>query len=101
MVRATFSYLKSASTRFDFTYYLTHHVPLAKRLLAPVRLEVDRGVSGEERGSEPRCVCVAHLYFATLDDYYAALETHGDELGRDVPNYTDAELEILVTEIVA
>ena len=101
MIRATFSYLAAPSTHFDFTYYVERHIPLARRLLAPVRVEVDRGVSGEERGTAARCVCVAHLYFATLDDYYDALATHGDELGRDVPNYTDAELEILVGEIIA
>jgi uncharacterized protein (TIGR02118 family) len=101
MIRATFSYLAAPSAHFDFTYYVEHHIPLARRLLAPVRVEVDRGVSGEERGTVPRSVCVAHLYFATLDDYYDALATHGDELGRDVPNYTDAELEILVSELIA
>jgi uncharacterized protein (TIGR02118 family) len=101
MIRATFSYLSAPSARFDFDYYVGRHVPLARRLLEPVRIEVDRCVSAEERGSAPRSVCVAHLYFATLEDYYGGLETHGDELGRDVPNYTNAELEILVSEILA
>lgn len=101
MIRATFSYLAAPSAHFDFTYYVERHLPLARRLLEPVRVEVDRGVSGEERGSAPRSVCVAHLYFATLEDYYRGLETHGDELGRDVPNYTDADLEILVSELIA
>jgi uncharacterized protein (TIGR02118 family) len=101
MIRATFSYLMAPSAHFDFAYYVERHIPLAQRLLEPVRVEVDRCVSGEERGSAPRCVCVAHLYFATLEDYYRGLERHGDELGSDVPNYTDAELEILVAEIIA
>ena len=101
MIRATFSYLAGPSVRFDFTYYVERHMPLARRLLEPVRAEVDRCVSSEERGSAPRCVCVAHLYFTTLEDYHRALESHGDELAGDVPNYTDAELEILVSEIIA
>ncbi|HVW24736.1 MAG TPA: EthD family reductase [Polyangiaceae bacterium] len=100
MIRATFSYLSAPSAHFDFDYYVDRHVPLARRLLEPVRIEVDRCVSAEERGSAPRAVCVAHLYFATLDDYYRGLETHGDALGRDVPNYTNAELEVLVSEIL-
>lgn len=100
MVRATFSYLSAPSAHFDFDYYVGRHVPLARRLLEPVRIEVDRCISAEERGSAPRCLCVAHLYFTALEDYYRALETHGDELGRDVENYTDAELEILVSELL-
>ena len=101
MIRASFSYLSGPSAHFDFGYYVDRHIPLARRLLDPVRLEVDRGVSAEERGSAPRCTCVAHLYFASLDDYYRALDAHGEELGEDMPNYTNAELEILVSEIIA
>jgi len=100
MVRATFSYANGPSTHFDLDYYVERHLPLARRLLNPVRVEVDRGVSGEERDSAPRYTCVAHLFFATLEDYYEALEAHGDELGRDIPNYTNAELDILVSEMV-
>jgi uncharacterized protein (TIGR02118 family) len=100
MVRASFSYLSAPSSHFDFIYYVDRHLPLARRLLNPIKIEVDRGVSGEERGSTPRYTCVAHLYFASLDDYYLALETHGEELGEDMPNYTNAELEIVVSEIV-
>ncbi len=88
---------------FDFDYYLNEHVPLARRLLGPVglvRLEVERGVSGEEPGTRPRWVCVARLLFPTAAAFYEAMACHGDELARDVPRYTDAELEIQVTEIL-
>jgi uncharacterized protein (TIGR02118 family) len=101
VIRASFSYLSAPSSHFDFAYYVDRHLPLARRLLNPIRIEVDRGVSGEERGSVPRCTCVAHLYFESLEDCYQALETHGEELGHDVPNYTNAALEILVSEIIA
>ena len=104
MIRASFLYPVAAGTRFDFDYYLERHVPFARRLLAGaglVKLEIDRGVSGEERGSEPRCVCVAHLYFETVDDFYRAMDTVGDELGADVPNYTDIAIEVQVSDIVA
>ena len=100
MIRATFSYLSTPEAHFDFDYYVGRHVPLARRLLEPVRVEVDRCVSAEERGSAPRALCVAHLHFETLEDYYRGLDAHGDELARDVPNYTNAELEILVSEIL-
>ena len=104
MIRASFLYPTTAGTRFDFDYYLERHVPMARRLLEGlglVKLEVDRGVSGEEPGSAPRYVCVAHLYFETLDAFHRAMETAGDELGADVPNYTDVEIETQVSDIVA
>jgi len=103
MVRATFSYLAATGSRFDFDYYLGTHVPLAKRLLGPsgmIRIEVDRGVSGEERGSLARAVCVAHLFFESAERFYEGMALHGDELALDVPRYTDHELETQVSEVV-
>jgi uncharacterized protein (TIGR02118 family) len=104
VIRASFFYPATPGARFDFEYYLDRHVPLARRLLGDhglVKLEIDRGVSGEELGSEPRWVCVAHLYFESVEDFYRALDAVGDELGADVPNYTDIAIETQVSDIVA
>jgi uncharacterized protein (TIGR02118 family) len=101
VIRASFLY--PAGGRFDFDYYLDRHVPLARRLLGGfglVKLEIDRGLSSEERGSEPRCVCAAHLYFENVEDFYRAMDAVGDELGADVPNYTDIAIEVQVSDIV-
>jgi uncharacterized protein (TIGR02118 family) len=104
VIRASFLYPVTPGARFDFDYYLGRHVPFARRLLGGlglVKLEIDRGVSGEERGSEPRWVCAAHLHFETLDAFYRAMDAAGDELGADVPNYTDIAIDVQVSDIVA
>ena len=103
MIRATVLYSNAPGTRFDFDYYVHTHVPFSRALLEPsglIRLEVDRGVSGEEEGSAPGYVCAVHLYFHSARAFYDAMAAHGDALGDDVPNYTDAELEIQVSEMV-
>jgi uncharacterized protein (TIGR02118 family) len=105
MVRVTIAYLsaRATGTHFDFDYYLGTHVPLAKRLLGPsgmTRIEVDRGFSGEERGSAARAVCVAHLLFESAERFYDAMALHGDELALDVPHYTDYDLEIQVSDVL-
>jgi len=104
MIRASVLYPNVPGVRFDFGYYLGTHVPLARELLGSaglIRLEADRGVSGEEPGSPPRFTCVAHLYFESLERFYAAMEAHGEALALDVRRFTDLELEIQVSEIVA
>lgn len=103
MIRASFLYPAAPGARFDFGYYLGRHVPFARRVLASqglVRMEIDRGLSGEEPGSAPRYVCAAHLYFASVEAFYAAMAATGDELGRDVQNYTDVDIETQVSEII-
>jgi uncharacterized protein (TIGR02118 family) len=104
VIRASFLYPVTSGGRFDFDYYLERHVPFARRLLGGlglVKLEIDRGLSGEEPGSEPRWVCVAHLYFETLEGFYRAMQAAGDELGADMPNYTDLAIDVQVSDIVA
>ena len=103
MIRASVLYPFVPGARFDLDYYLGKHVPLTRSLLEPsglLRLEVDRGLSAEEPGSAPRFVCVAHLYFATPAAFQGAMREHGDALAADVPNFTDLDLEIQVSEIV-
>jgi uncharacterized protein (TIGR02118 family) len=103
MIRATVLYPNVPGSRFDFDYYLRTHVPFARTLLGSsglVRLEVDRGVSGEEEGSAPPYTCAAHLYFHSESAFYAAMTAHGEELGSDVERYTDVELSIQVSEIL-
>ncbi len=104
MIRASFGYVAREGGRFDFDYYTGPHMALVRRLLGPaglVRAEVDRGVSGEEPGSVPRYAAAGHLYFPSADAFHRALVAHGDELGRDMANYTDLELETQVSEIIS
>lgn len=104
MIRAVVLYPAAPGHHFDFAYYLARHVPMARELLVPeglVRLEVDRGASGEELGSPPRYVCMASMYFETLEDYERAMARHGESLGADVPNYTNVEPFVQVNEIIA
>ena len=103
MIRATVFYPNVPGSRFDFDYYLRNHVPFARTLLGTsglVRLEVDRGLSGEEEGSVPRFRCVSHLYFHTESAFHAAMAAHGEELDKDVAHYTDVELFVQVSEMV-
>lgn len=103
MIRASFLYRASPGNRFDLKYYVDRHVPMARRILEHlglVRLEIDRGLSAEEPGSAPGYACVAHLYFESAEAFYAAMAAAGDELGADVPNYTDAEMDVQVSEML-
>lgn len=104
MIRAAVLYPALPGHTFDFDYYLQQHVPMARRLLEGtglVRLEVDRGLSGEELGTPPRYACIAYLYFRSQEDYERAMGEHGEVLGRDVPNYTSVEPFVQVSEVIA
>ena len=100
MIRASVLYAKTQDAKFDLNYYVEKHIPLVKARLEEyglVRVEVDKGVEG---GPAP-FVCIGHLYFNSLEDFQKGLEAHGEEIMGDVPNYTDIEPQIQVSEIQA
>ena len=102
MIRVTALYRNSEGSRFDFDYYLNTHMQLARERLADFgmgRLEVEKGVEAMD-GERPAYICIAHVEFSDMDDVRRGLQEHADELLADVPNYTDIEPEVQISEVV-
>ncbi|HEX5338358.1 MAG TPA: EthD family reductase [Gallionella sp.] len=102
MVKISIFYPNSG--RFDMDYYLNVHMPRSIALLSKGRgyrgVSVERGVGGASPGSAPGFVAMCHYLFDTADDFMAAFMPHAAELKGDMPNYTDIEAIIQVSEVV-
>jgi uncharacterized protein (TIGR02118 family) len=94
-------YPNGEGKKFDLDYYVRTHMPMAGRLLKPLRYEVDKGIAGGAPGSAAPFVASCHFYFNTLADFQKSMSAHGQELIADVPNYTNIQPEIQMSEIVA
>ena len=51
-------------------------------------------------GSPAPFVCIGHVYFNSLDEFQSAMKAHGRELFADVPNFTDIQPQIQISEIL-
>ena len=103
MIRVSVLYPNEAGKKFDATYYLNKHVPMAGERLGKaglVRAEIDKGVAGGAPGAPAPFVYVAHLYFNSIADFQKAMEAHGKEIMGDVPNYTNIQPQIQISEVV-
>jgi uncharacterized protein (TIGR02118 family) len=101
MICVSALYANAASKKFDHVYYAKKHMPMVLDRLKDVgmlRYEIDRGVSGGAAGSPPAYVCIGRLYFETLAGFEQGLAKHGPEIMADIPNYTDAEVALQVSE---
>lgn len=89
--------------RFDMDYYLGKHMPRSIGLLSQGKgyrgVSVERGLGGAAPGSPPAHVAMCHYLFDTADDFMAAFMPHAAELQDDMPNYTDIEPVIQVSEV--
>ena len=100
MIKLSVLYPNREGARFDSDYYLKSHMPFVARLLGPLmkRGAVDRGLDTPD-GPAPY-LYVAHLFFESMDDFQTAMDRHGAALQADIPNYTDIQPVIQLSEVV-
>ena len=103
MIRVTVLYPNEAGKKFDVDYYRTKHMKLVGDRLKDfgfVRAEVDKGVAGGAPGSAAPFVCIGHVYFNALADFQKGMGVHGQEILADIPNYTNIQPTMQISEIV-
>jgi uncharacterized protein (TIGR02118 family) len=104
MICISVVYPNTPGKKFDHDYYAKTHMPLVMKLLKSlglIRYEIDTGLAGGTPGAPAPFTCIGRLYFNTLEEFQTALATHGAEIIADVPNYTDIELQIQVSQMTA
>jgi len=102
MIRVSVMYPRAEGKRFDMDYYMNRHMPLVREQLGPhglVAAEVDRGVAGMD-GGEPPCFAVAQLTFDSIETFQKAFDAAGGPLVEDIPNYTDTQPVVQVSEVI-
>lgn len=95
MIRVSVLYPKSDGAQFDHEYYRTKHVPMAVNGWKPARTEIDKGLDGPYEAA-------VHFFFESAERFQQCmgLPVTG-ELMADLPNYTNIEAQIQVSEVVA
>src|SRR4051812_11827804 len=101
MVKVSVFYPNAADARFDWDYYLTKHMPMVQAKLGAAckKTEVDQGLGGGQPGASAAFVAVCHLHFDSVDAFQQAFGTHGESIVSDIPNYTNAQPTVQVSEV--
>jgi uncharacterized protein (TIGR02118 family) len=101
MIRVSILYPNKSGSHFDAGYYLNTHVPLAERLLGPALkgVSVDIGLSGAAPGEPAPYAAIGYLTFESVEAFSSAFLPSAAELVGDIPNYSDIEPVIQISEI--
>ncbi len=101
MIKVTVLYPNNAGTTFDMTYYTTKHMPMVKQKCGPAckSIAADLGIGGGEPGSKPTYIAIGHLTFESVDAFQKAFAPHAAAILGDIPNYTNAQPIIQISEI--
>ena len=100
MIRLNILYPNTPGSRFDMDYYLGTHMPMSRRLLggACKRIDIERGIAGTEPGAPAAYIVSCHMQFESIDAFMAIWAQVGEQLGSDIPNYTDVQPVIQFSE---
>jgi len=101
VVKVSVFYPNKKGNRFDMAYYCDRHIPLVRRLLGPALkgAAVEQGLGGAPPGSPATYVAMGHLLFDSADAFQRAFGPHVEAIMGDIPNYTNIEPIIQVSEI--
>ena len=101
MVKVSVLYPNSAGCKFDMGYYLSKHMPMVKQKLGAAlkSMAVEQGIAGGTPGAPAAYVAMGHLYFDSVDAFQAAFAPHAPALLGDIPNYTNTQPTIQISEI--
>jgi len=101
MIKVSVLYPNGTDTKFDMDYYLARHMPMVKAKLGEAckGIAVEQGLGGGLPGSSPAFIAMGHLLFDSVDAFQQAFGAHAEAIVADIPNYTNAQPTVQVSEV--
>lgn len=101
MIKVSVLYPSGTGNTFDMAYYLDTHMPMVGQKLAGVLkgMAVDQGLAGGAPGAPPAYMAIGHLMFDSVEAFQQAFDVHAPAILADIPNYTNTQPTVLVSEV--
>jgi uncharacterized protein (TIGR02118 family) len=101
MIKVSVLYPNGPGSTFNMEYYLNHHVPMVRAKLAGAckNAAVEEGLGGAAPGSLPAFSAMGHLYFDSVEAFQTAFGPHAAAIMADIPNYTNVQPTIQLSEV--
>ncbi len=103
MIKVSVFYPHSDGTSFDMDYYCNSHMPIVREKLGDAfkNTAIEGGLGGGAPDSPPTYLAMGHLYFDSVEDFQSSFGPHAEAIMGDIPNYTDIEPVIQVSQVHA
>ena len=101
MIKVSVLYPNKEGSKFDMSYYCNTHIPMVQEKLGKAckGVAVEEGLSGATPGSRPAFVAMGHLYFDAMADFQRPSAPMPAAIMADIPNYTDIQPTIQISEV--
>ena len=101
MIKVSIFYPNEEGKKFDMDYYLNSHIPMVQDKLGAALKggSVDQGLNGGVPGSPATYIAMAHLLFDSMEAFQGAFGPHMDTILSDIPNYTDIQPAMQISDV--
>ena len=101
MIKVSVFYPNEEGKKFDMEYYCNKHIPMVFGKLGNACKggTVEQGLGGAMPGSPATYIAMGHLLFESVEAFQTAFGPHAKEIMGDLPNYTDIQPLIQISEI--
>lgn len=102
LVKVTILYPNEEGKTFDMDYYSNKHMPMVASLLGDSLklLEIDKGLSGRTPDEPIPFLAIGYLYFDTLSAYQNSFGPNAEQIVGDIPNYTNIQPVLQISEVL-
>ena len=101
MIKVSVFYANNEGAKFDMDYYCNQHIPMVRQKLGTAceNAAVEQGLTGPTPGSRPAFIAMGHLYFDSVEAFQTAFGPHAQAIMADIPNYTDIQPKIQISDV--
>lgn len=101
MIKVSVMYPNSSGAKFDIDYYCNTHMIMAAELLGDALKgsNVDDGLAGGAPGESAPFIAMGHLIFDSVESFQTAFASHAEKIMSDIPNYTNTQPQVQISEI--
>ena len=102
MIKVSVMYPNGEGKSFDMDYYCNKHVAMVGGLLgdAVKGATVEKGLGGGEPDSMATYAAMGNLYFNSMEEFENSFGPNADKIMSDLPNFTNIEPTIQVSEVM-
>jgi len=101
MIKVSVFYPNNEGSKFDMNYYCNSHIPMVRQKLGAAckGAAVEQGITGATPGSRPAFIAMGHIYFDSVEAFQTAFGPHAEAIMADIPNYTDIQPTLQISEV--
>ena len=101
MIKVTILYPNGEGKTFDMDYYSNKHMPMAASLFGDSlkAMSIDKGLASGTPDAPIPYLAIGYFYFETMSSFKNSMGPNSEKLRADVPNYTNIQPVIQISEV--